>query len=64
MPWEPTNVERDRLEKLARLEELNVDPYPPRVERTHTTAILKNKNITVNIDELSKIEKLILNFYK
>ena len=26
--------------------------------------ILKNKNITVNIDELSKIEKLILNFYK
>lgn len=38
MPWEPTNVEQDRLEKLARLKELEVECYPPRVERTHTTA--------------------------
>ncbi len=37
MPWEPTNVERDRLEKLARLEEAGIEPYPLRVQRTHTT---------------------------
>ncbi len=37
MPWEPTNVERDRLQKLARLEEQGIEPYPRRVERTHTT---------------------------
>ncbi len=38
MPWEPTNVERDRLEKLARLQEAGIACYPPRVERTHTSA--------------------------
>ncbi len=38
MPWVPTNVEKDRLEKLARLDELGIEAYPPRVERTHTTA--------------------------
>ncbi|HET9477309.1 MAG TPA: OB-fold nucleic acid binding domain-containing protein, partial [Dehalococcoidia bacterium] len=27
-----------RKEKLARLREAGVDPYPPRLERTHTTA--------------------------
>ena len=37
MPWEPTNVEKDRLEKLARLEEKGIEPYPLRAERTHTT---------------------------
>ncbi len=35
MPWEPTNVERDRLEKLARLQELGIESYPLRAERTH-----------------------------
>jgi len=38
MSWEPTNVERDRLEKLARLSELGIEAYPARVERTHTAA--------------------------
>ena len=36
MPWEPTNVEQDRLAKLSRLEELNIPAYPNRVERSHT----------------------------
>lgn len=36
--WQPTDLEQQRLEKLARLREQGVDPYPPRVERTHTTA--------------------------
>jgi lysyl-tRNA synthetase class 2 len=38
MPWEPTNVEQDRLEKVASLEELGIDLYPPRTERSHTAA--------------------------
>jgi lysyl-tRNA synthetase class 2 len=35
---EPTELERVRLEKLARLRAAGIDPYPPRAERTHTTA--------------------------
>lgn len=35
MPWEPTNVEKDRLQKLAHLKALQVEPYPKRVQRTH-----------------------------
>lgn len=38
MSWQPANtVEEDRLEKLRRLEAAGINPYPPRVERTHTT---------------------------
>jgi lysyl-tRNA synthetase class 2 len=38
MTWQPTNnVEQDRFEKLRRLREGGIDPYPARVERTHTT---------------------------
>lgn len=35
--WQPTNVERERLEKADRLRALGVELYPARVERTHTT---------------------------
>ncbi|MBI5928239.1 MAG: lysine--tRNA ligase [Chloroflexi bacterium] len=38
MTWQPTNnVEQDRFEKLQRLRDTGVDPYPARVQRTHTT---------------------------
>ncbi len=37
MSWQPNPLEELRLEKLARLQELGIDPYPLRVERTHTT---------------------------
>ena len=37
--WQPTNtVEEDRFTKLQYLHDNNVNPYPNRVERTHTTA--------------------------
>lgn len=36
--WEPTQLEEQRLEKLAQLREQGIDPYPSRVDRTHTTA--------------------------
>lgn len=37
MPWEPSNnVERDRMDKLQYLLDHNIDPYPKRVERTHS----------------------------
>lgn len=39
MSWEPTPLEQQRLDKLTRLqEEFGINPYPLRVERTHTTA--------------------------
>ncbi|HEX6386668.1 MAG TPA: lysine--tRNA ligase [Anaerolineae bacterium] len=38
MAWEPSALEEQRLSKLARLQEAGIDPYPLRVERTHTTA--------------------------
>ncbi len=35
--WEPANdLEAQRLEKLNRIKEAGVDPYPPRAKRTHT----------------------------
>lgn len=36
--WQPNKLEIERLEKIARLEELGVEPYPRRTERTHTAA--------------------------
>lgn len=37
--WEPTNeLEKQRLEKLQRLQEHSIDIYPRRVTRTHTIA--------------------------
>lgn len=33
-----SEIERTRLEKLAKLQAQGVDAFPPRVERTHTTA--------------------------
>jgi len=37
MSWQPTHLEQQRLEKLARLEDAGIEPYPLRIERTHTT---------------------------
>ncbi|WP_374688165.1 lysine--tRNA ligase [Promineifilum sp.] len=38
MEWQPNALEEQRLEKLARLQEAGIDPFPLRVERSHTTA--------------------------
>jgi lysyl-tRNA synthetase, class II len=38
MSWQPSRLEAQRLEKLAELQQAGIDPYPPRAERTHTTA--------------------------
>ncbi|MGD1996668.1 MAG: lysine--tRNA ligase [Anaerolineae bacterium] len=35
---ELSNLERQRLEKLERLQSEGLDPYPPRAERTHSAA--------------------------
>ena len=35
--WHPNPLEEQRLEKLARLQAEGIDPFPLRVERTHTT---------------------------
>ena len=36
--WQPNKLEQERLEKIQRLEAAGVQPYPPRVQRTHTAA--------------------------
>ena len=36
--WTPSNLEKERLLKLAHLREEGVEPYPRRALRTHTTA--------------------------
>ncbi len=36
MSWEPTKLERQRLDKLGKLRDAGIDPYPLRVERSHT----------------------------
>ncbi len=41
MTWQPTQLEEQRLTKLERLKEAGVEPYPRRVERTHTTVAAK-----------------------
>lgn len=38
MSWEPSPLEQRRLEKLQALKEAGINPYPLRVERTHSTA--------------------------
>ena len=38
MAWQPTQLEKQRLDKLERLQKAGINPYPLRVERTHTTA--------------------------
>lgn len=39
MSWEPSSLEEKRLEKVERLrQEYGIEPYPLRVERTHTTS--------------------------
>jgi len=36
--WQPNKLERERLEKVEKLEEQNIALYPPRVKRTHSIA--------------------------
>ena len=38
MTWQPNKLEAERLEKLARLRERGIDPFPGSVQRTHTIA--------------------------
>ena len=38
MSWEPTPLEEKRLEKIEQLREAGIEPYPLRVERSHTSA--------------------------
>jgi lysyl-tRNA synthetase class 2 len=38
MAWKPSSLEAQRLEKLSQLQEAGIEPFPLRIERTHTTA--------------------------
>ncbi len=36
--WEPNDLEQQRLDKLARIRQQDINPYPLRVERSHSIA--------------------------
>ena len=38
MAWEPTRLEQKRLDKLEKLQEAGIEPYPIESSRTHMTA--------------------------
>ncbi len=38
MSWQPNRLEQQRLEKIERLNEAGIAPYPTKTERTHTSA--------------------------
>ncbi len=55
--WQPTPLEQQRLEKLAQIEEMGIEPYPIQSHRTHTSkeaveAYLKTEEIgdTANLN--------------
>ncbi|WP_420643376.1 lysine--tRNA ligase [Candidatus Leptofilum sp.] len=37
MSWEPTPLEQKRLDKIDQLRDVGIEPYPLRVDRTHTS---------------------------
>ena len=57
MSWEKTRLEEQRLEKLARIKEAGIEPYPLRAERSHTSveaieafaAAVEDAEITVTV---------------
>ncbi len=51
MSWHPTPLEQQRIDKLARLVEAGIDPYPPRVARTHTISKAVADFERVELDE-------------
>lgn len=58
MSWEPTPLEEQRLTKLAQLrDEEGINPYPLRVERSHTTAAAKD--VFANQDENNEIAVVV-----
>ena len=38
MTWQPSRLEKERLEKAERLQERDIELYPRRIKRTHTSA--------------------------
>ncbi|MEX2143045.1 MAG: hypothetical protein WD740_00495 [Anaerolineales bacterium] len=36
-PYEYSEIEQARLQKLEKLRSQGIEPFPPRVERSHTT---------------------------
>lgn len=62
--WEPANdLEAQRLEKLERIKQAGLDPYPPRVERTHTISEAVDAYVTAEAalpegDEEAEVEPI------
>jgi lysyl-tRNA synthetase class 2 len=55
MTWQPSPLEEQRLNKLERLREAGINPYPRRVERTHTTAEAKEAFMAAEAQEAEVI---------
>lgn len=51
MSWKPSALEEQRLSKLRQLQDAGIDPFPPRVQRTHTTVQALAAYETAQADE-------------
>lgn len=51
MSWKPSALEEQRLSKLRQLQDAGIDPFPPRVQRTHTTVQALAAYETTKADE-------------
>ena len=59
MAWQPNKLEEGRLDKLARLQAAGIDPYPLRVQRTHSTTAALDAFAAVE-NETAELEGVIL----
>jgi len=56
MDWQPTALEEKRLDKLERLKEEGLDPFPRRINRTHTIAAAEKIYLAQESDEIDEGE--------
>lgn len=65
MPWQPNKLEQERLDKVRRLQSQGINPYPNRVQRTHTIAAAiaayeAAERATSNVDKAAEPVEVII----
>ena len=61
MSWQPTALEQQRLDKLAQIRAAGLDPYPLRVNRTHTSQAALNafeEAVEDDVADLAGLERI------
>ncbi len=60
MGWQPTALEDKRLKKIEELREEGIDPYPLRVQRTHTILAATNTFLDAEREEIELSETVAI----